>query len=213
MIKFYLMLTLSILGVRGIAAAPDTLSKPVSNTQTINIVFTATQPASQTAAHTLPAQVKDDLIFWEWVLVFLPLTVFTFMFVYFMSWLKKDNYKLASALSGCDPITLTKTALTTTPEPALPGAAPAVSTVATTTTQDVLPRSSSRFIAFLTGMTAVSIGVVIVSVEIYKALAGLDKDSFDVDGLWKIIASLGIGIIPYGANMIKEASQDAAKKV
>lgn len=194
---------------RVLAAAPDTLAKPSSATQVVQIII-STSPLSTTGSSTtatsLPSlSVNDDLGLGQWLLVYMPMIVFFGLFFYFMSWLKKDGYQLSNALSECDPVDLKNVQTTAKTDPQQPTLAPTVTT--TTTTEEVLPRSSSRLIAFLTGVSAVGIAVVIVSIQIYTALSGR-KGYFDVDGLWKIIASLGIGIIPYGANMIKEAVQN-----
>jgi hypothetical protein len=131
----------------------------------------------------------------QWLLVFLPALVFFILFYYFMGWLKKDGFKIADALASCEPVTLTEKTKD------------AAGLVTVETETNVLPKSSSRLIAFLTGLTAMTIGLSLVTYYIFITLA--DCPNPNLDDLWKVIASLGIGIIPYGANMWKE-SQKAA---
>jgi hypothetical protein len=130
----------------------------------------------------------------QWVLVFLPTVFFLLLFYYYMGWLKKDGYKIADALSSCEPLTLTQETKD------------AAGNVTASIGNQVLPRSSSRLIAFLTGLTAMVIGLCLTTYYIFISLA--DCPNPDLDGLWKVIASLGIGIIPYGANMWKESKKD-----
>jgi hypothetical protein len=114
-------------------------------------------------------------------------------FYYFMGWLKKDGFKIADALTSCEPVTLSEKTKD-------------VAGVVTEQTEtDVLPKSSSRLIAFLTGLTAMTIGICLVTYYIFITLA--DCSSPNLDDLWKVIASLGIGVIPYGANMWKESKK------
>lgn len=141
-----------------------------------------------------------DLHFGQWLLVYLPFLLFLFLFSYFMRWLKKDGYKISEALSSCEPMTFhTTSQLTNT-------------TTGTTTTEvkseDKFPRSSSRFIAFVTGFSAVGIAVAITTFFVYDTLDG--GPATDFDGIWQLLAALGIGVIPYGFNMLKEASKPTA---
>lgn len=117
----------------------------------------------------------------EWVIVFLPSAFFLLMFYYFMGWLKKDSYKLADALSSCDPVKISD------PEKS------------DGSKIDVLPRSSSRMIAFLTGLAAIVVALGVLTVQFYGFLT--ENKSFETDGMWKLLLSLGIGVIPYGINM------------
>lgn len=131
----------------------------------------------------------------QWVLVFLPTIFFLVLFYYFMTWLKRDGFKLADALSSCEPLTLSQQTKDDDGK------------LTNTTSSQVLPRSASRIIAFLTGITAMVIGLCLITYYIFITLA--DCPSLNLDDLWKVIASLGIGIIPYGANMWKESKTDS----
>jgi len=149
--------------------------------------------AAKTAVEVCKTCKAEKVKDFQWLLVFLPAIVFFILFYYFMGWLRKDKYKLADALSACEPLTLTEQTKD------------AAGVVTGTTDTDVMPRSSSRLIAFLTGLTAMTIGLSLTTYYIFITLA--DCPNPDLDGLWKVIASLGIGIIPYGANMWKESKK------
>ncbi len=137
-----------------------------------------------------PEKVKKE----EWILVLLPTILFLLFFYYFMGWLKKDKFKIADALTSCEPITLTEQTRDLT------------NNVTGTTTSQTVPKSSSRLIAFITALSAIVIALCLTTYYIFITLA--DCPNPDLDGLWKIIAALGIGIIPYGANMWKESKKD-----
>jgi hypothetical protein len=140
-----------------------------------------------------PDKVKKE----QWILVLLPTILFLLLFFYFMGWLKKDKFKIADALSSCEPLTLTEQTKD------------AAGAVTTTTDTQIIPRSSSRLIAFLAGLTAMIIGLSITTYYIFITLADCSKPN--LDDMWKVITSLGIGIIPYGANMWKESKKITTK--
>jgi hypothetical protein len=87
-----------------------------------------------------------------------------------------------------------------------PGGAQSTSEV--TNEEDKQVRSTSRIIAFLTGLTALIIAIVLTSYMGYLAITGCGRD-VDIDGLWKILLALGIGVIPYGANVISGNNKES----
>jgi ATP-dependent Zn protease len=132
--------------------------------------------------------IKPDFI--QWLLILLPVILFILLLWYFLRWLKKDNYKIADALSvdmSDEQVEqLQRTSLAT-------GEAPQ---------QPVLKRSSSRLIAFFSGLSAVIIAICITSYYMYFAIKGLAVPKFEE--LWPILASLGIGVVPYATKIINE---------
>ncbi len=54
-----------------------------------------------------------------------------------------------------------------------------------------------KFVVFIGGMTAVIISLFVLSFFAYILIAQCDNN-LDVSNLWKLIAALGIGVIPYG---------------
>jgi hypothetical protein len=169
-------------------------------------VATAAMPGSVKAANS----VSDTGLL---IITFMPVLLAIAAFSFFLNWLKKEHYKLSDALSGCDPVTLvskTTTTMTTqgSPNPPLatapPAALPNQSTEVANTT-DTLPKSTSRLIAFMTGVTAIICSLSFMTLFIYSHLFGTDA-TLNFDGIWKILAGLGVGTIPYGFNMWKERS-------
>jgi len=65
-----------------------------------------------------------------------------------------------------------------------------------------LYKSSSRVIAFFSGVTAIIIAITVTSAYLYKILIAKDTSNLQLDQFTKFIASLGIGIIPYITNKV-----------
>jgi hypothetical protein len=191
-----------------------TTSKTATQTAIGNVPAQAAIGTSspQTAAAAVPKPENAFHDYGTWLLTLLPVILAVSAFSFFLSWLKRENYNLSDALSGCDPVTLVNKTTTsmTPPVPASPAppatqqpaAIPGQSTEVASST-DVLPRSTSRLIAFLTGITAIICALSFLSLFIYAHLSGTDGQ-LQFDGIWKIMAGLGVGTIPYGFNMWKE---------
>lgn len=144
----------------------------------------------------------NDFLVGHWILVFLPVELFIILLFYFMRWLRKDGFKLAEALS-VDPTDQQAQQLQTA---ALAQAPPANAAGATQPPQPqpVVKRSSSRLTAFLSAMAAIVIGISITTCYTYSALTEVKANIPDFQSLWPILASLGIGVIPYATKMINE---------
>lgn len=132
----------------------------------------------------------------EWLIIMLPAILFLLLFFYFMSWLKKENFKLSDALSADESVS--KSISSETKQDPTDSLKP----ITTITEIPNYARSSSRVIAFLTGITAIVIAISIVTIYNY-AQVSKHTDLIDLDGIWKIIAGLGIGVVPYVAKTIK----------
>ncbi len=145
---------------------------------------------------------KAELGWRQWLLVFLPVLFTLLLGIYFIRWIKKDGFKLADALSATQGSTNTVTERRT--DAANP-AQPAVETTTTTGQEPV--RSTSRFIAFITGVAAIIIAVCLVTYYAYFAIAGCPAPP-NYEDLWKILAGLGIGVIPYGVNVWNNNSKE-----
>jgi hypothetical protein len=147
-----------------------------------------------------------DLGVFQWLIVWMPVLFFLFLFFFFMSRLRKEGFKLADALSSCVPIEVSDVApvasgIISVPPPPDPGTTPVPKIM-------ILLRSSSRLIAFMSGLTAIVISITLMTFYFYDVLAGVNTSQTSyLDSVWKIIAGLGIGVLPYGFNMIKEAQK------
>jgi hypothetical protein len=139
-------------------------------------------------------------------------------FAYFFHWLKKEHFNLSDALSGNKPVALVKSTTTNTtlhpntqtrqcvanPITASEGAAQGQTTEVSNST-DALPRSISRLIVFMTGITAIICCLCFVTIFMYAHLSG-NTSKLKFDSIWQILGGLGIGTIPYGLSTWKEKS-------
>lgn len=159
--------------------------------------LSAANPAPTQAPTTNPTATdrgSRHLSFQQKLLVTAPLTVSLLFMVYFIYRLKKEGFKLADALSG-DPVDTQ--ILNPQYDPANTPVAPATITIT------VIPKSSSRLVAFFSGVAAVVISVTSVSYFLYVYYAtGLVPD---LDKMFTVILSLGIGITPYAFNKVAGA--------
>jgi hypothetical protein len=115
---------------------------------------------------------------WKWLIVFfMPVTMLFFSFVFFIVFYRSKEFKLAN-LIGID----------------------SKSGNENETTNNVISQSTSRFIALMTGLTAIFVSTTLTMYYGYMMVAQCNN-ALDLEGLWKILAGLGIGIIPYGINV------------
>lgn len=151
-----------------------------------------------------------ELGFLEWMIVWMPVLLFIILFYYLMRRLRAEGFKLADALSSCDPLQIDMSRV--------PDAVTNASTTADLNTANpittsskpeiIYVRSSSRLIAFMSGLSAIVIAISLMTFYYYDILANVgDPNSSYLDSAWKVIAGLGIGVIPYGFNMLKEAQK------
>ncbi len=144
--------------------------------------------------------------FLQWLIVWMPVLLFLFLFLFFLTRLRKEGFLLADALSSCVPIEVANIG------PAVNGiitiSAPADSANPPLPNDMMLLRSSSRLIAFMSGLTAIVISITLMTFYFYDVLSGTNTSQTTyLDSVWKIIVGLGIGVLPYGFNMIKEAQR------
>lgn len=132
----------------------------------------------------------------EKLLVVLPAALFLCLAFYFLRWLKREKFKLGDALGSDVPDSFVTNRTTTTDatNPAL--------TKLVETTEPNYSKSSSRLIAFLTAITAIVIALSLITYYAYGYITQ-NSDMQNLDELWKIIAGLGIGVVPYVAKTIK----------
>lgn len=127
--------------------------------------------------------------------VLMPIILFLFMFLLIFFWLRRDNFKLSELFSSKFHDNTIKTTVTKT-DPT-----DASKTITEVREEPLFKRSSSRFIALITIFTILIIAICLVSYFIYFTISGYQPMP-NITGLWKIIATLGIGIIPYSINMM-----------
>jgi hypothetical protein len=189
------------------ALNPDSLMTVIKNQNvTIGQLTSKTRADSVSKADTikkLRAQIpvigecRSCEINWvEKLLVVLPAALFLCLAFYFLRWLKREKFKLGDALGSDVPDSFITNRTTTTD-----AANPALTTVVETTEPNY-SKSSSRLIAFLTAISAIVIALSLITYYAYGYITQ-NGDMQNLDELWKIIAGLGIGVVPYIAKTIK----------
>jgi hypothetical protein len=152
---------------------------------------------------------------WMWLYVLMPVILSIGAAFYFIGWLKREGYKISSALSDDVPeerledaqevqmdMARARTNMMAAnaadpshaqPVPPLPPAE-----------QPNIPmnRSSSRLIAFLSSMSASVLAICIFSYYMYFAIKGMKVPEFEE--LWPILTALGLGIVPYATKVINK---------
>ncbi len=71
--------------------------------------------------------------------------------------------------------------------------------------QEVFEKTSaSRFILFLTSLTAIIISICLLTYFLYASMIdGEEINIINLKGVMEIVFYLGIGVVPYGANQLK----------
>ena len=123
-----------------------------------------------------------------WISI-LPVIFFTLILIVTILKLRKDGVKLADLLEEKDPSAVP--AVMPVPAPAA-GATPAPA------------YSVSRFIAFLTGLVALVIGICITTFYMCTYFTN-PAAKIDFSNFTNVIWGLGIGVLPYGFNKASAA--------
>ena len=122
----------------------------------------------------------------------MPVILFLFVFLIFLFWLRKENYKLSDALSSKSPEIL-KTTHTRT-DPADP-----TKTITETKEEIFYPRSASKLIAFFTALAGIVVVICGLSFHAYTMLSGIGMggEKHHGGGLIFIVMVLFVGMLPY----------------
>ncbi|MEY4538340.1 MAG: hypothetical protein RLZZ306_97 [Bacteroidota bacterium] len=195
---------------QGTSPKEDTTISKTKLTELENTILNL--KSSNSTLDSVPEKAKSGdsksikLGFWQWLIVWMPVILFLFLFLFLLTRLRKEGFLLADALSSCVPIevgTITPAikGILTIPAPADPANPLDPKSM-------MLLRSSSRLIAFMSGLTAIVISITLMTFYFYDVLSGTNTSQTTyLDSVWKIIVGLGIGVLPYGFNMIKEAQK------
>ena len=139
----------------------------------------------------------------ETTLVWFPIVLFILFTIIFIYWMDKSGFTLDNALSVAP--TPEQFAAVAQQRAAVANQAAMAAKQGVPVTVPTIPdpqpqRSTSRLLAFITGLIAIIIAVCLVSYHGYALFAGCSGEK-QLDSLWKILAGLGIGVIPYGINV------------
>ncbi|OOG73809.1 hypothetical protein B0E43_13285 [Algoriphagus sp. A40] len=155
---------------------------------------------------------------WMWLYVLMPVILSIGAALYFIGWLKREGYKISSALSDDVPEerleevqavqmdmlrARTSMMVANAADPANKQTIPPLSPA----DQPNIPmnRSSSRLIAFLSSLSASILAICIFSFYMYFAIKGMKVPEFE--DLWPILTALGLGIVPYATKVINEKDE------
>jgi len=122
--------------------------------------------------------------------VLMPIILFIFVFIIFLFWLRRENFKLSDAISSRSPVEIIKTTHTRT-DPSDHS-----KTLTETHEETIYPRSTSRLLAFISGITAIIIAICLITYIAYFSIK-LCTPAPHLGGLWIVFLILGIGMIPY----------------
>jgi hypothetical protein len=141
-------------------------------------------------------------------IVFLPISLFIIILFSTFLKLKKEKIQLGDFLVDKDvkvAIQKEETAVSIANTQAIAANAAKVTPVANPDQQtlDNSDQSVSRLVAFISGITSVSLAVCITSYYFYRSFLG--HENVDISNLSNVLYGLGLGVLPYGFNKISNA--------
>lgn len=144
----------------------------------------------------------------QW-LAFTPILLFALIIIIIFWKLNKEGYKIGDALKENITIEVSEDnpAIAEKPKPASTGVQDATVSTQETTEQKapfvprtIQPKSTSRMIAFISGMVSIGIASSLCSFWMYNYFNGCK--SVDLSHLSNVLLALGIGVIPYAVNKV-----------
>jgi hypothetical protein len=138
-----------------------------------------------------------------------PLIIFLLIVVVIFWKLNKEGYKIGDALKENTTIEISEdnpsiaepprptasNGLTTTPDAPAP-----TNNQPPFVPKTIQPKSTSRLIAFISGLISVGLACSISSFWIYRHLSGVQ--TVDLSHLTNVLLALGIGVVPYAVNKL-----------
>jgi hypothetical protein len=123
----------------------------------------------------------------------MPVILFLFVFLIFLFWLRKENYKLSDALSSKSPEVLKTTNTRQDPTDSS-------KTIIETKEEVYYPRSASKLIAFFTALAGIVVVICALTFHAYTMLSGIGGGSNNEHhggGLLILVFVLFVGMLPY----------------
>lgn len=141
-------------------------------------------------------------------IAFSPILVFVLVLIIVFFKMNKEGYKLGDALKENTTIEISEDnpAAIEPEKPASTGNPTTQPTVAAVPNADpfvpktIQPKSSSRLIAFISGVVSLGIASGLCSFWMYTSFQGYEK--IDFSDITNVLLALGIGVIPYAVNKI-----------
>jgi hypothetical protein len=140
----------------------------------------------------------------ELIIAFAPIGLFILTTLLIFLKLKKEGYKIGDALKENETIAVTttppqdQTAITNAIAAGNPPPAPAAPV-----TENIQPKSSSRLLAFISGLVSIGLASVFCSFWVYRFFQ--TGASPDLSHITNVLLSLGLGVVPYAFNKISKA--------
>lgn len=123
----------------------------------------------------------------------MPVILFLFLFIVFLFWLRRENYKLSDALSSKSPEVLKTTNTRQDPNDSS-------KTITEIKEEIYYPRSASKLIAFFTALAGIVVVICGLSFHAYTMLSGIGaggNNSHHSGGMLIMVFVLFIGMLPY----------------
>lgn len=116
----------------------------------------------------------------EWLIVFSPILLFALLIMIVIIALRRSNYKLADALSGDEAIL-------------------------TDEGKQGYPRSVSRLMLFICGLTSIVLVLGFVTAQLYVFIIQQKDTMLDFRNIIVAAITLGMGVIPYSVKQVAAA--------
>jgi hypothetical protein len=141
---------------------------------------------------------------YELFITLAPIGLFIITTLFIFLKLKKEGYNIGDALKENETVAVT-TALPQDPKVIAAAIEAGNPTPAPTTpvTENIQPKSSSRLIAFISGLVSIGLASVFCSFWIYRYFQ--TGKPTDLSEITNVLLSLGVGVVPYAFNKISKA--------
>lgn len=217
---FALLLCAGIAGAQNQLSAKATLKDSAGKQITVNSILTLKDSSTPAKARIIDTSLTTGNLVIEdgkslycakklngeqHLLIFLPCILFGVVLLFLFMLMRQGKLKLSDFLTENKPVETKR--LNPLIQPMLE-ANKDISTMDTTVTETKLPASSSRLAMVLAGLVAITVSVCASCYYFYIYLK--TGKAPDLDGLFNILLSLGIGVVPYGVNKISEAFKTPA---
>lgn len=171
----------------------DSLSQKVLKLQSAVDSLTKRSTTAQTSCYSC----KGPISWKQKAIILSPVILFFIVAGYAAFRAKKEGFAIADALDETTP------KIKTIPNPVYDATTAAHGVSPTIDITDTPNRSSSRMIAFLSGLTAIVIGISSVSYFFYMYFRTGQEPN--LNHIYDILLALGIGVTPYAFNKISDA--------
>ncbi|TAH05140.1 MAG: hypothetical protein EAZ16_03015 [Sphingobacteriales bacterium] len=217
-----IIVVLLLLNIQGIAQQTDSLVKEQGKsiqslqktTATLKSDVDTIKEKLTTSKLPVSSNLKEcancEIYFWQWMLVFSPIMIFLLTLLAIRKKIK--GFNLREALSETDlprktianpEYTAEKlTALANNPATAAILTALVPPTIEVTASNEY-PKSSSRYIAFITSALTWVIALCLSCFFMYQYIKG--NKAPELSGLSSVLLALGIGVVPYAFNKVSNA--------